>query len=352
MEKKLFAFYLDTSIHQIGYIAGLLNKMDNSVLYTDSDASLGILKKNFPEINVKYYSSFNDIINAMKSDGVKVLILQDFHYKKFNPLRDEEVKFVQIFHGTSDKTYNTNKEIVHYDLVCVSGSKMLQDMEKKGLNKNKNCIITGNLKADMVFNKVYDRDREVKNLGLDPGKKNVLYAPTWIDGMGNSSFKKFGLFLHDYFPQEYQLTIKLHPNIYLYKSDLVAKLKENIKGSKNILLLEENIKIYEIIPVLAASDALMTDVSGVSHEYIAFLRPMIFLNNKNLLRYFYGKARLRIWKAGDVVSSLEDLPKTIKNNLDNPNRYKKIQEQILHEIYDYTDGKCAQRIIEAVNALL
>jgi CDP-glycerol glycerophosphotransferase (TagB/SpsB family) len=352
MEKKLFGFYLDTSIHQIGYIAGLLDKVDDSILYTDSDASHRILKKDFPGIRVKYYSSFKEILDAMKSDGIRVLILQDFHYKKFSTLRDNGVKFVQIFHGTSDKTYNTNKEIVHYDLVCLSGSKMLQDMEKKGLNKNKNCIITGNLKADMVFNKVYERDREIENLGLDPGKKNVLYAPTWIDGMGNSSFKKFGLYLHDYFPKNYQLTIKLHPNIYLYKKDLVAKLKKNIKGRKNILLLEQDLKIYEIIPVMAASDALMTDVSGVSHEYIAFLRPMIFLNNRNLLRYFYGKKRLRLWKAGDVVSRLRDLPDTLKNSLENPDRYKKIQEEILHEIYDYTDGKCTLRIMKAVNGLL
>ncbi len=201
----MFAFYIDTSIHQIGYIAGLLKKIDSSIIYTDSDVSLRIIKKDFPDIRVKYYLSLKEIINAIKFDGIKVLILQDFHYKKFRTLRDTGIKIVQIFHGTSDKTYNTNKEIVNYDLVCLSGRKMLQDMEKKGLNKNKNCIITGNLKADMVFNKIYERDREIEKLGLDPGKKNVLYAPTWIDGMGNSSFKKFGLFLHDHFPDEYLL---------------------------------------------------------------------------------------------------------------------------------------------------
>ena len=348
----MFAFYIDTSIHQIGYIAGLLRKLDGSVIYTDSDVSLKIIKNDFSNISVKFFSSLKEITEAIRSDRIKVLILQDFHYKKFRTLRDTGIKFVQIFHGTSDKTYNTNKEIVNYDLVCLSGSKMLQDMEKKGLNKNKNCIITGNLKADMVFNKIYERDNEIEKLGLDPGKKNVLYAPTWIDGMGNSSFKKFGLFLHDHFPDGYQLTIKLHPNIYMYNKTLVEKLKENIKANKNILLLEESMKIYEIIPVMAASDALMTDISGVSHEYIAFLRPMIFLNNKNLFRYFYGKGRMRIWEAGDVVSCPDDLPRTIKNNLENPDRYKKIQGEILHEIYDYTDGRCAERIIEALNTLV
>ena len=61
---------------------------------------------------------------------------------------------------------------------------------------------------------------------------------------------------------------------------------------------------------------------------------------------------MRIWKSGDVVSSLDDLPGTIKNNLENPDRYIKIQEDILHEIYDYTDGRCAERIIEAIRTLI
>ncbi|MBA7535058.1 hypothetical protein ES705_27308 [subsurface metagenome] len=190
-----------------------------------------------------------------------------------------------------------------------------------------------------------------KKLGLDPGKRNVLYAPTWMDGMGNSSFKKFGLNISNYFPEEYQLTIKLHPNIYHYKSHLVKKLKQKIKMKKNILLLEKSRKIYNIVPVMVASDVLITDVSGVSHEYIAFLRPMIFLDNQNILRILYGRGRTRIWKTGDVVKRLKELPHIVKTNVENPDRYKEIQKDMLKEIYSFTDGKSAERIISAIKML-
>jgi CDP-glycerol glycerophosphotransferase (TagB/SpsB family) len=311
-----------------------------------------IIQEDYPSIRVKYFPTVNEILKSMLSDGIKVLILQDFHFKKFSSLKKHNVKFVQVFHGTSDKTYNVNREIIHYDLVCLSGSKMLGDTERRGLNKRKNCIITGNLKADMVFNKQYDRDSELKKLGFDAKKKNILYAPTWIDGMGNSSFKKFGLNLPEYFPDEYQLTIKLHPNIYHYNADLVRHLREKIKERDYILLLEEKKKIYDIVPVMAASDALITDVSGVSHEYIAFLRPMIFLNNQNILRFFYGKGRKRIWVTGDKVKRIKDLPHIIRRNIESPLRYREIQEKFLKEIYDFTDGKSLERIAEAVKALL
>jgi len=347
----MFSFYIDSSIHQIGYITEVLKLLDGN-LYTNFQSSYEIIKEDYPWISIKYFNSIPDIIEEMIKDKTKILILQDFHYSKFSKLRECGVKFVQIFHGTSDKSYNTNREILKYDLVCLSGSKMLKDFEDKGLNKNNNCIITGNPKADTIFNDVYNRDQEMKKLKLDPNIKNVLYAPTWMDGMGNSSFKKFGLKLPDYFPSEYQLTIKLHPNIYLYKKKLVKALKEKIKNKKNILLLENKKEIYDIVPIMAASDLLITDVSGVSHEYIAFLRPMIFLNNRSIIRFLYGKKRTRIWETGDVVTNIRNLPGVIRKNLIAPYRYREVQMKLLKEIYTFTDGKSAERIAKAVNKLV
>jgi len=103
---------------------------------------------------------------------------------------------------------------------------------------------------------------------------------------------------------------------------------------------------------MAAADLLITDVSGVSYEYIAFLRPMIFLNNRSFLRFLYGRRRKKIWAAGDVVSRLEDLPAVIRTNIENPGRYRGVQEKIVKDTYTFTDGKTAHRIITALNPLL
>ena len=347
----MYGFYIDTSIHQLGYVTGLIREL-NGILYTDSELSYKIVEKDFPWISVKYFDDFNPIIDEMVNDKIRVIILQDFQYKKFKTLRDKNVKFVQVFHGACDKSYNINREILKYDLVCVVGEKMYRDLKDKKLDRKKNLIITGNPKADVIFNNIYNRNEEIKKLGLNPDKKNVLYAPTWLDGMGNSSFRKFGIDLPDYFPSEYQLTIKLHPNIYLYNKKLVNKLKSKIKDKKNILLLEDAEDIYDIVPIMAASDLLITDVSGVSHEYIAFLRPMIFLDNKSIIRFLYGRKRTRIWKTGDVVSDIKKLPAVIRKNLSKPNRYRDIQLKVLKEIYSYTDGKSVDRIVKAIKSLV
>ena len=79
---------------------------------------------------------------------------------------------------------------------------------------------------------------------------------------------------------------------------------------------------------------------------------MIFLNNQNILRILYGKRRKRIWKTGDVVKNIVDLPRIIKLNVENPNRYKEMQEIVLNEIYEFKDGKSAERIISAIKGLL
>ena len=347
----VYGFYINSSIHQLGYVTELILRL-NGLLYTDSEQTFNIIKKDFPGLRVKLLPSIPEIIKSMKANRIRCLILQDFHYNKFKELKELGVKFVQVFHGTSDKTYNLNSEIIYYDLVCLSGKKMLEDVQRKGLNRKKNCVITGNPKMDMVFRKIHDRETEMKKLGLDPQLKNVLYAPTWMDGMGNSSFRKFGIKLPDYFPEEYQLTIKLHPNIHLYQKKLVERLRMKIQGKKNMLLIERNRELYDIVPVLAASDLLITDVSGVSHEYIGFLRPMIFLNNRSILRFFYGKDRKRIWQAGDVLTKLNDLPETIRKNIEYPERYREVQKRMLEDIYTYTDGCAVERIIEAVQRIV
>jgi CDP-glycerol glycerophosphotransferase (TagB/SpsB family) len=347
----MYGFYIDGSIHQIGFITDLLEKLHGK-LFTDSESSFTIIQRDFPSISVLFLHDMNAIIQAMRNEGIRVLILQDFHYKKFMKLKQDGVKFVQIFHGTSDKTYNLNRESRYYDLVCLTGRSMLEDFNRKGLNKHGNCVVTGNLKADRIFKKQYNRDDEIHKLGFDPNKKTVLYAPTWMDGMGNSSFRKFGIALPDYFPDEFQLIIKLHPNLHLYRTELVNRLILNIVHKKNILLLEQSAMIYDIVPVMAAADLLITDVSGVSYEYIAFLRPIIFLNNRSPLRFLYGSRRKKIWVAGDVVSSLDALPETIRQNIENPQRYKNIQERIVKDTYAFTDGKTADRITGLVQKLI
>jgi CDP-glycerol glycerophosphotransferase (TagB/SpsB family) len=347
----MYGFYIDSSIHQIGFITELLQKL-NGTLYTDSQISQSIFAEDFPSIRIKFHDTTRSIIESMKKDGIKILVLQDFHYKLFKPLKEAKVKFVQIFHGTSDKSYNLNRENIHYDLVCVAGRQMFEDFNRKGLNKNNNCVITGNLKTDRVFNNFYNRNREIENLGLDPAKKNALYAPTWMDGMGNSSFKKFGVLMPLYFPSEYQLTIKLHPNLFNYQGSLVDRLRKNIEKNKNIVLLENSKKIYDIIPIMAASDLLMTDVSGVTYEFIAFQRPMIFLDNKSPVRFFYGKKRKRIWKTGDVISNINMLPDVVRTNLQKPQRYQEIQKNMVDEIFSFTDGNTVNRIIEAIDSRL
>ena len=96
----MFAFFIDISIHQIGYISGLIERLKGT-LYTDSKVSEHIIQEDYPSVQVKYFPTVSEILKSMLSDGIKVLILQDFHYKKFSSLKKYNVKFVQVFHGTA-----------------------------------------------------------------------------------------------------------------------------------------------------------------------------------------------------------------------------------------------------------
>jgi hypothetical protein len=76
----MYGFYIDSSIHQIGFITELLQKL-NGTLYTDSQISQSIFAEDFPSIRIKFHDTTRSIIESMKKDGIKILVLQDFHYK-------------------------------------------------------------------------------------------------------------------------------------------------------------------------------------------------------------------------------------------------------------------------------
>jgi CDP-glycerol glycerophosphotransferase (TagB/SpsB family) len=198
-----------------------------------------------------------------------------------------------------------------------------------------------------VFRGEIDRDEELSRLGMDPKRKTVLYAPTWTDKELNSSWKKFREAIVTHKPDEMNLVVKLHPNLMRYRGEEVNQFRTLMNSQMNTLLLDA---VPDIVPILAASDILLGDISSVSREFLAFTRPIIFLSNKP--RWLWNKKKTKLWDCGRVVRKPEEIWKVVGEVLRNPDEHMDRIRAHLERTFYKPDGKAALRAKEEIYRLL
>ena len=101
---------------------------------------------------------------------------------------------------------------------------------------------------------------------------------------------------------------------------------------------------------MAVSDILLTDISSVSHEFLPFDKPMIFLSPRP--KETIPEIHRWIWHCGDVAEDKKNLLREIKQNLDYPLKYKKERDKAVKQVFLDFDGKSNLRFKTALIELL
>ena len=237
--------------------------------------------------------------------------------------------------------------MLEYDLFFIPGHDAYVKYKKKGLLKNQSGVLIGYPKLDRVFRGELQRNEELKKMGLDPGKKTVLYAPTWHDRAMNSSWNKFHNALVTDIPKNLNVIVKPHPNIQKYSPNELAEFRKRLLSFPNTRIFEST---PDPVPLMAASDLLLGDVSGITREYLAFRRPFVFLSNKP--KFLWMKNKTRLWVCGEVVTAPSAMWKTVERSLNNPDRYMKEIERFLQNTFYKPDGRAAARARDALFDLI
>jgi CDP-glycerol glycerophosphotransferase (TagB/SpsB family) len=338
------AYYIDYSIQEIPSIAYIAYET-GGIIYTDSELTFNSLNHYHPHLNIVFYEKIADIRKQMQTSGVSVIIYPDYHIRHFKDLQG--VKHVQVFHGTSDKIYDFRRDVLEYDLFFIPGEHALERYRKRGLLKRDNGVMIGYPKLDRVFRGELSRNDELVKLRMNPDNKTVLYAPTWVDRASNSSWKKFHGILITCKPDNINLIVKLHPNLIRYRKNEIDEVRQQLQSQGDTLLLD---RLPDIVPIMAASDVLVSDVSAVTREYLAFKRPLIFLSNKP--KWFWSRQKITLWDCGRVITNPDKLWTAILQTIKNPDEY---MNRIIHQLqksFYKPDGQAASRAKEAILNLL
>ncbi|MBS0651100.1 MAG: CDP-glycerol glycerophosphotransferase family protein [Verrucomicrobia bacterium] len=253
-------------------------------------------------------------------------------------LAQKKVHTIWCPHGNSDKGNNIPyMEALHREEVALMyGQQMIDFLKRKNvLDQLKSRVVTGNFRhAYYLQNKQFFdalADKEVFRR-LPQSEKTILYAPTWKDNEKSTSFFDAATPLIEGLPENWNLIIKLHPNLILQEEFQIDSLIHRYEGHSRLLFLTEFPPVY---PLLSRIDIYIGDMSSIGYDFLAFDRPMFFLNQN--ARDPESDLGLYLFRCGVEVlpEKYQQIYPIIQNFLQFELRdYSKIRRQV----YDYAFG--------------
>jgi len=334
-------YFIAGSLHYLPTILPLVRTTGGKIL-TFNKGTFQYPGIDVGNVEVLYYKNYQSLRDSLKELSIDILVHPSFSIQFFKMISG--VKHVQIFHGTSDKPFNYHKSLKRYDLIIVPGPRMKDEILERGLAEPDRISVIGYPKIDAFLSSDFDIFAFKKEIGLDFDKKTVLFSPTWNDPDRYSSFPKFITPVMKNLSM-FNVIVKPHPNILKYRPWQILKAYLMRRG--NCLIIP---KSYSILPFMAVSDVLLTDISSVSHEFLPFDKPMIFLSPRT--KETIPEIHRWIWRCGDVVEDKKNLLREIKGNLNNPVKYKRERDNVFKQVFLDFDGKSNLRFKTALIELL
>lgn len=216
---------------------------------------------------------------------------------------------------------------------CMSTAFCLSKNQKKD-----NIILVGYARNCFLFSYTeHDVERIKQQLGIDPSKKVILYAPTWrprkfVKGEGFSFEEKIDFArLKKQLGDEYIILLRTH------------NLTSITNIPQGVLLVNE----YDVNSIYIISDLMISDYSGTILDYANLKRPMIF--------YLYDRKEYE--QNPGVYIDLDELPGPIIYKQDDLANaiVKTLDTFVYNEKYDLFNKKhnpyegidCAQTVIKS-----
>lgn len=265
---------------------------------------------------------------------------------------------VNVDHGPGIKTLRYRSFLKQPNtpyVVFVEGPYRVEKFQKYGLDKIETIYDVGLPKLDRFFDGSYDRERIHEQIGLDPRKKTVLYAP---------SYKPTSIYMiQDKLPgllQEYNVIVKLHPYSWegKYAPHKQHRIFERLAHKYPELYLVPR-QEHNMMPYMFASDTMISDGSSVINEFLALGRVgIIFDLDDDNLKHSDGQPLLENpssqWLKDSFIhiQSAKDLRQAVAEALAPSAERQKQLSKDRDYIFSYLDGRSAERVKEKLDQLI
>ena len=189
-------------------------------------------------------------------------------------------------------------------------------------------------------------------------RSSILYAPTWRHGRQPTEFFPF----EDFSPEELddvlqtidsQLLLRPHRNELRMYDSLQSELERYASQCERVRLATHN-EFPDANALLPFIDCLITDYSGIYHDYLLLDRPILFIpydyedyDHHNGFRYDYFNHL-----PGPAIDDFDEFLTAIERAIENDAYYEEERRTLKEKIHHYDDGESSRRVVELLDEIL
>ena len=361
LDERSIVFYSESSVILYPYVEEIINeleKRDQKICYVTSSKNDPVLKNK--EIKTFYIGDGSARTKFFLELKARVLIMTmpdlDTYYIKRS--KTFPVNYIYLFHSMNSTHMEFQKGAFdRFDTIFCVGQHQIQEIratEQLYNLKQKKLVECGYGLLDKLLKSRPSHSQE--NFLSKNNKKKILIAPSWgkqnlLETVGIDLVK----ILLD---AGYHVTVRPHPMTIKKSPKLIKQIKEKFEKNPDFLL-DTNTSSFE---QLFSSYALITDWSGIGHEY-AFVceRPVIYVDvpkkarNKKYDKIGFVPLEISIRsKIGEIISiqNLGSIPERIEflygHITDFQSNIKKIRDDTVFNIGKSGEA-AANEIIRIIN---
>jgi|BioPla2DNA2_1021312.scaffolds.fasta_scaffold32688_3 CDP-glycerol glycerophosphotransferase (TagB/SpsB family) len=314
----------------------------------------------YPYLNVNSFFSFRILFNLFLIDyayfnflntfNPKIIISNDDNMQLKPRSKNPDLKFVTLqsaIVSPINETYRRyfirefGSDSVKSDYFICPGEYFKELKEYS--NVAKEVVVMGQPRYDILAraNEIYDKNKIISDLGLDPNKKIILWC-TQTHGQSldenvssiNAVYSTMASIKSDA-----QLLIKLHPD-----EDQNAPLyHENTLYQPKILKRD-----VDTCAILSICNLMITKNSTTAMEAVILNKPVIILNlsgDPDRVNYVHEGVALGVYDPAN-------LPATVEKLLDDSSILHEKREDYIKKYLYKVDGKATERVVSLIKPLL
>lgn len=296
--------------------------------------------------------SAEQILSNMGIEGVRPAPDWKVRWKKWDAFISPDAmqparrarRAIQIFHGISFKGKMYTPRIRRFSDLFLVGDDMRRRFVTRGLfpEDAPGLHNIGMPKLDAFFDGSLDRTRILGDLGIDPARPVVLYAPTWRP---ESSLYSHGVeFMKRSAEREgWTLLIKLHDWVLDPATNPIdwAKAMPELEGP-HVRFAPGR----DITPYMFAADLLVSDASSVANEFLLLDRPVVWIDVPDLIKKYNQTIDLDGWgrRTGRIVSTTDELMEACANGLAQPDEFSPVRREAAADMF-YHPGRATEAFL-------
>lgn len=263
---------------------------------------------------------------------------------------DDGPAFAYVPHGSGDRNVAYHSALRDFDLMLVSGQKLVDQMVANNIASASNCRIIGYCKFDGLKGRTPERFFDNEN-------PVFLYSPHFDPVL--SSWYDHGPAILDWFAAHPQYNLIFAPHVMLFYKALhispeykKGRTRPGIdpawRDAPNILIDTISDRLFDMSYTLAA-DVYIGDVSSQVYEFLYRPRAVFFIDVDSGQRPVDGPPAYEMWQNGPVVRDAAELFARLPDWQDIAAHYRAEQQRLLAYTADAQDPRPAsQRGADAI----